>query len=436
MSKKKNIKKAPREMSHRQLSHHKRAQRRQRIFFFGGIAIIVAVIGIILGGWLAGEYLPLNKTVIEVFEAKFDTAYFIDTMVLLGKLQGANSMSELAATAVKQITGNEILIQEAGKLGFVISDEEARQFLKNLGINLGINININDAAIHLAKSELLKTKLRENYFSSLVTSNDTQLHVMAMMVESDTVAALVRDRILSGENFTLLAAQYAADAASKDVLGDYGWHPISIFKDKFYAVIPLDYISRADARAGDVSQPLSDNASSKKMGYWLIKVNERPDQDTANVSAVYLGSEEEALFNRAKLEAGAVLAPIADNLSQYITSQQKHGELGLINVTENITDIFNGYVFSSSTEIGKWSQPLRDDTFYSKGGVWLVQIVDREENRPLTAEDRDSLITTLFTGWTSKIWTENSPSFINNLTEDLTQWAVDRASQQLNTKES
>ncbi len=432
MSKKKSISKAPREMTHRQLSHHKRALRRQRIFLFGGIAIIVAVIGIILGGWLAGEYLPLHKIVLEVFETKFDTGFYVDTMVLLAKLQGSTSMSELAAQAENQIGSDELVIQQAGKLGVVVTDEEARQAWKNSGIN----IEVNDAAIHLVKSQLLTSKLREGHFSSLVPATDNQMHVMAMMVESDTVAESLRERILNGENFTLLAEQYAADTASKNVLGDYGWHTISIFKDKFSSTIPSDYISRDDAKAGDVSQPLSDNVSYKQWGYWLVKVNDRPDQYTANVSALYLGSEEEALTIRAKLEAGADLGSIADELSQYIDSQQKHGELGLISITENVTDIFNGYVFSPNTEIGKWSQPLRDNTVSSKGGVWLVKIAEKEENRPLTTEDRDLLINELYYEWTNKIWTEYSPSFINNLTEDLIQWAIDRAGKQLNIKGS
>jgi hypothetical protein len=432
LSKKKSISKAPREMTHRQLSHHKRALRRQRIFLFGGIAVIVAVVGIIFGGWLAGEYLPMNAIVLEVFETKFNTAFYIDTMVLLAKLQGANSMSELADSAVNQITGSELLIQQAGKLGVVVTDEEARQSWKDSGLN----IEVNDAAIHLVKSQLLTTKLIEGHFSSLVSENDTQLHVMAMMVESDTVAESLRERILNGENFTLLAEQYAADAASKDILGDYGWHPISIFKNKFSSTIPLDYISRADAKAGDVSAPLSDNTSYKQLGYWLIRVNERPTGDSTNTSALYLGSEEEALSIRAKLIAGEELGPIADSLSQFTTSKQNHGEMGIITTSDNISTVYNGYIFNPETEIGKWSQPLRDDAFSTQGGAWLVKIADKEENRPLITEDRDSLTNRLYSEWATEIWAEFSPSFINNLSEDLIQWAVDRASKQLNLKES
>jgi len=430
LAKKKNVEKAPREMTHRQLSHHKRQLRRQRIFLFGGIAIIIAVIGIILGGWLAGEYLPLHKIVLEVFEAKFDTGFYIDTMVLLPRFQGYNSMQELAGAAVSQITNDELIIQQAGKLNVVVTDEEARQTWKNLGLE----IEINDAGIHFVKSQLLKEKLREGHFSSLVPATDNQVHVMAMMVESDTVAGSLRERIINGENFTLLAEKYAADSASKRVLGDYGWHPISIFENNLPSTILIDYVSRADAKTGDVSQLLSDNASYKEWGYWLIRVNERPDQDTANVSALYLSSEEEASTTRAKLEAGADLGLIAEELSQFTTSQQNRGEVGLIHVSENITDIFNGYVFSPDTATGKWSQPIKDEGFTSMGGVWLVKIADKEENRELTTEDRDTLIYKLFSEWYDKIYSEFSPSFINNLTEDLVQWAVDRANKQFSSE--
>jgi len=414
-------------MTHRQLSHHKRQIRRQRIFFFGGIAIIVAIIGIIVGGWVAGEYLPLHTIVIEVFDTKFDTAFYIDAMVILAKLQGTTSMSELSGATVNQITSAELLIQEAGKLGYVVSDEEARQFWQNAGIN----IEINNAAILFAKAQLVSNKLKDEYFSAQVPQTGVQFHTMAMMVESETVAKSLRERILNGENFTMLADEYAADVASSDIHGDYGWHTIDVFKLNFYSTIPVDYISRADAEAGDVSQPLTDNVSSKKLGYWLIRVNERPDQDTANISAIYLGNEEEALDIRARLEAGEELGPIADNLSQYSTSQQNHGELGLMSVTENITDAFNGYAFNPSSEIGKWSQPLRDDSFYTKGGFWLVKIAEKDENRALTDEDRNALVVKLQADWSSKIWSESSPLFINHLTEDLTQFAIDRVSKQL-----
>ncbi|OGO17706.1 MAG: hypothetical protein A2Z15_03290 [Chloroflexi bacterium RBG_16_50_11] len=425
MAKKKNAAKAPREMTHRQLSHHKRQQRRQRIIFFSGISIIVVVVLIIIGGWFAGEYLPLHKIVIQVYDAEFDTAYYIDTLVLLGKSQGSGGLAGIGDSAVNRIMSDELLKQEAKKLGISVSEEEAKQFLESVGIP------INDAAMNAAIGQLLPDKLKSGYFTTLVPESDNQVYMKAMMVESETVAQLVREKILNGENFTQLAEEYATNTYSKINKGDYGWHPASILIDQVGSNIPLDYAFNADRIAGDVSAPLSDNESYKQMGYWLIRVNERPTEDSANVSAIYLGSEEEVLAVRARLEAGAELGPIADELSQYSTSKEKHGELGLITTSDNITDAYNGYVFSPAAEVGKWSQPVREDVLWTRGGVWVVQVVDKEENRKLTTEDRTTLIENLYSQWTSDISSSASPFMVNNLTDDLQQFAIERASRKL-----
>ncbi len=425
MAKKKNVEKAPREMTHRQLSHHKRQQRRQRIIFISGIAIIVVIVLIIIGGWFAGEYLPLHKIVVQVYDAEFDTAYYIDTLVLFSQGKSSASLAGIGDSAVNQIMSVELLKQEAKKLGISVSEEEAKQYLETAGIP------VSDAALDAAIGLLLPDKLKSGYFDSLVPQSDNQVYMKAMLVESDTVAQLVREKIVNGENFTRLAEEYAQNYYSKQNKGDYGWHPASILKDLLGSSIPLVYAFSADVKAGDVSQPLSDNESYKQMGYWLIRVNERPTEDSANVSAIYLGSEEEALAIRARLEAGAELGPIADELSQYSTSKEKHGELGLITTSENITNAYNGYVFNPLTKVGEWSQPVREDVLWTQGGVWLVQVVDKEANRNLITEDRDTLINNLYTQWSSDIQNAASPFLINNLTEELQQFAIERASRKL-----
>ena len=423
MAKKKNVEKAPREMTRRQLSRHKKQQRRQRIIFFSGISIIIAVVLIILGGWFAGEYLPLRETIIQVYDTTFDTAYFIDTLVIFGKGQGSGSLAGIAGAVINQIMGDELLKQEAGKLGINISDEEARQYWENSGIS------ITDAAINLAKGQLLPDKLKSDHFDALVPHSDNQVNLRAMMVESNTVAQLVREKIVNGENFAMLVEQYAADALSISNNGSYGFHPASIFKTVLNSIL-FDYAFSANVRPGDVSMPLSDNASYKQMGYWLIRVNDRPTEDSANVSAIYLSSEEEALVIRARLEAGEELGLIADQYSQYSASKQNHGEMGIVSSSDDFSDAYNGYIFNPATEVGKWSQPIRDD-FSTQGGAWLVQVIDEEENRELTAEDRNKLIDKLYSDWTSSIWTAASPFMSNYLTDELQLWAIERASRKL-----
>jgi parvulin-like peptidyl-prolyl isomerase len=425
LAKKKNVEKAPREMTHRQLSHHKKAQRRQRIILFSGISIIVAVILIILGGWFAGEYLPLHKTIIQVYDTKFDTSYLIDSLVLFSKMQNTTDLAGITNDAVSIIMQDELMKQEAEKLGISISDEEATQYWGNSGIS------VTDAAMNFARGQLLPARLKSGHFSSLIPESDNQVDMRAMMVESDTLAKVVRERIANGENFTILAEKYATNYYSKTNQGDYGWHPASILKNQLGSTIPLDYAFSPDVKAGDLSMPLSDNASSKQLGYWLIRVNDRPDVESANVSAILLSNEVEALNIKARLEAGEELAAIADKLSQYSPSKANHGELGLVTTSENVTDTLNGYVLNPSTEVGKWSQPVREDTLGTQGGVWLVQVVGKEENKQLTTEDRNTLIDNSFSKWFSDFWAESLSTIRNDITAEIQQWAIDRAVKEL-----
>jgi hypothetical protein len=439
LAKKKSKQNVQREMTHRQLSRYKRQQRRQRIIFFSGIGIIVAVVLIIVGGWFAGEYMPLHQTLLQIYDTKFDASFYIDTMVIFGRSQGSTSLSTIANSVINQITQNELMKQEAGKLGISVSDEEANQYL------LSLNVPSNDAAIELARGALMADRMRNKYFASQVPTSDNQVNVNAMMVESPSVAREVREKVLNGENFSELVDQYAVDAGSNDVHGGYGEHPLSILKDKFASTFPFDYISRVDVKTGDVSDPLSDNVSQKRLGYWLIRINDRPTLNSTNispvvsenmegthefsvnVSAILLGSQEEAITIRERLEAGETLGPIADQYSQYSTDNPNHGEMGLVAISQNVSDPFNLYAFDLSTDLGKWSQPIRDDTFYyTTGGFWIVQVVDKVENKELTTEDRDKLIGDLFTKWTSSIMDAGTPHVINNVSEEELQWLMEK----------
>jgi hypothetical protein len=450
LGKNKNIQNVPREMTHHQLSRFKRQQRRQRIILFSGIGIILAIILIIVGGWYAGVYMPLHQTVIQVYDKGIDTSFFIDTLVIAARNQGTSNLNMLASSITTQIEQNELIIQEAGKLGFVISDEEARQ---QLLLNKVPNEYINQAYIELQKNALIMNRLKNNYFGAQVPVSDNQYWVNAMYVESESVAQMIREKIIHGENFSELVKQYAMDNASKEYNGDYGEHPMGILKNKFLNTIPLDYVSRADVKTGDISPPLTDNAS-KKLGYWLIKVNDRQittssnispqevaeEENTleaaANVSALFLSSLEEAESIRARLLKGEALGPIAEQYSQYNASKQGKGELGLVPASQNVSDPFNNYIFDTSVKLGEWSEPIRDETFYfTTGGCWVVQVIEKSENKTLTTEDRDKLIDDLYNSWLTKVANAAMPSMTINLNDEIVQWAVEKATEILQSEQ-
>lgn len=412
-------------MTHRQLSRHKKQQRRQRIIFFCGIAIILAVVLIVTCGWYFSEYAPMHQIVMQVYDTKIDASVFIDSLAIYGKSQGTSYLSQMASTIANQLQQNIVLRVEAEKLGITISDEEATNYLTSVGYA------VTNAGIELARGALLADKVKSSYFAPQVPESANQTWVKAFMTGSEELAKAARQKIVAGGNYTTIAKEYTVDNVSISNNGDYGWHTIDILKNKLFSDNVVTYYTRPDAKAGDISEPIADNMTYKKFGYWLIRVNDRPDEESANISAVFLGSELEAKDTRARLLEGESLAAIAGNFSQYSASQSRQGELGVMNVSENVSAVFNGYAFSKSSELGVWSQPLRDESLYTKGGYWIVVIAGKEDNRPLSSTDRDTTISNRFSAWVTQTFEDAQPSIINNLNEELLNWLIAKATERI-----
>jgi parvulin-like peptidyl-prolyl isomerase len=425
LSKKKNVVKVPREMTHRQLSHHKRQQRRQRIIFISGIGIIAAVVIIIILGWVLGEYRPLHRTVIRVYDSDIRMVDFVDTIKVFGRNTDVTQLQENISGITNTIINNELIRQGGEQLGVTVSDEEVENALQ------GSELPDNKATRDLIRAELLPDKIRDNYFGARLSVSDNQVYIMALLAESENIVPEIRDRLMSGDNFTMLAEQYAQNYTSKKVnKGDYGWHPASILKDLLGSDIPINWAF--SAQPGDISPALKDAESYKQWGYWLLRVNDIPDAGTANVSALLLSSEFEAKEMKMRLESGSEsLAAIADTYSQYSPSKEGHGELGLVASSENISDTFNKYVYNPDVQLGVWSDPISETIFYTKGGAWLVQLIDKDNDRKLSDEDRETLINKAYNDWANNLWAAASADIINNLTDEEQQWAFDRAIKEL-----
>jgi parvulin-like peptidyl-prolyl isomerase len=418
----------PKEYTRRQLSHFKKQKRRQRIIFFSGIAIIAAIVVIIVAGWYIGEYRPVHRTVIKIGDAKFSAAYFVDILKVYGVGNQNQPLTALTGTVQNTIVENELVKQAARELGITVSDEEVKQSLKDIGApETRIYIDI-------FRTETLKTKLKDEYFGPQVPVSDNQVNMMAVLVESGSVANEVRDKVVNGDNFTELAKEYGQNYYAKnEPYGDFGWHPAEVLKNDFETTIPIDYA--VSAQPGDVSLPLSDNTSSKQLGYWLINVLSMSENETAGVQALLLSSRDEALEIRARLESGDNLSALADEYSQYSPSRENHGDLGTVTkpVTANTTAIsqaFDGYVFDPATETGKWSEPIQDTYFWTKGGDWIVKLVDKGV-RELRTSDRAFIINQLYDDWLTQLEVNAVNVDTSGLTDEVMTWIIDRATKEL-----
>lgn len=417
--KKKKAEKPPREFTRRQLSQWQRQKRRQRIIFGGGIFIIAAIILLVLVGWYIGEYRPFHQTAIRVNDTEFDMSYYIDTLKLAGREQSVEYLQSVADRVVIEIEQDELIRQKAWQLGYSVSDDEVKKALE------GSDIPINDASLDIFRKELLRNRLYNEYFGPQVPVSAEQVHIMAMLLESENQAAEVRTRLQSSDNFTALAEELSLDSYTKDNKGDLGWHPASIITELLGSSVPGGYAFGSEV--GTLSQPRYDEQKSKGVGYWLIRVLEKNGEDDAQVQAVLLGSEEEAQEVRVRLEAGEDLATLAEELSQDDESKKQGGELGVVSKGE-LSPAVGEYIFNPEVEIGAWSEAIRDDTVSTKGAYWLIEVLDKDEDRQLGSEDRDSLLNNAFTEWVSSLWVEPGIEVDHSyLDSEMKQWAVEQA---------
>jgi len=423
---KKKVEKPRREVTKRQLSQWQRQKRRQRITLGFGIFIIVAVLGIVGVGvytkWYIPEYKPLRQTVITVNDTEFNMDYYIEMLKIYGEGQPSYYMSYLADEVVRYIEQNELIRQGAMELGISVSDTEVDEKLRSL--DLPLNQHYRD----IVSTELLISKLSDEYFEQQVPVSAEQRHVMAMLLESESQAIEVRARLESGEDFAELAGELSLEGISKNKEGDLGWHPKHILTALLGTSIPDEYAFGCEV--GELSQPLYDETITKRVGYWLIKVLEREEESgEAHVQAILLGSEEEAQDVRARLEASEDFdkdfAELAGELSQHDASRESGGDLGWL-TPGTMCPAFDEFVFDAEIELGMLSEPIRDDTVITKGGYWLLKVVDEDEDRQIEDDDRVLLKGKFLNEWVWGLW-DNAEIDDSYLDSEWKTWAVERA---------
>ena len=438
MAKKKKKAEKPRHApTKRQLSHFKQHQRRQRFIFGSGILIIVAVL-VIIGvgvyfGWYVPEVQPLNETVIRVNDTEFSMDYYLKFMTYQAlQLQAFgleityDQMVPLAEGTASGIENNELVRQEAEKLGITVSDEEIQE---KLDAELGENdpaliADYREVIDDIFMRRLLTDKLLAEYFDPQVPRSAEQRQILAMFLESQSQAEEVRERLEAGELFTELAAELCLDNYCKSQEGDLGWQPRGILPRYVDSSILEESAFSAEVRV--LSQPIYEETKLKTLGYWLIQVEfVDAEAETAELKVMLLGSEQEANEVRARLEAGEDFAALAGEFSQHEASRDEGGEFELT-TRGRFAPAFDEFVFDPELEMGTLSQPIRDDIINTEGGYWLIKVVRAEDDRLLEEEVRDILKGDLLNEWLEGL-PENPDNIVENyLDEEKTDWAIFR----------
>jgi len=417
---KKKAEKPKRETTKRQLSRWQQQRRRQRIIFTSGICIIAAVLALIGAGWYTAQYRPLHQTVIRVNDTEFDMNYYIKMLKYYGQGMPNQNMYGLADELVRAIQQNELIRQGALKLGISVSNDAIDEELKSRDPPLSKDYR------DLVGAQMLMIKLDDEHFEQVVPIFAEQRHIMAMLLESESQATKVRARLEDGEDFAELAGELSLDGLSKSRNGDLGWQPKGILPIWLGPSILEEYAFSTEV--GELSQPIYDGAKAKNIGYWLVRVLERDEEtDEAQVHAMLLGYEEETQEVRDGLDAGEGFATLAKELSQLAGVEENGGDLGWLS-PGMMTSAFDEVVFDTELKLGTLSEPIRDEAVITRGGYWLVKVVDIDDKRRVEDEDRDLLKAKVLNDWVSALWDNPKNVIENYLDAEKKAWEIDKVS--------
>ena len=389
-----------------QLSSWQRQMRIRRIVIIAAVVFLACILS-----WVGYETYEdykdrvgtLHEVVIEVNGVPFTMEYFVKVLDAYTADMEPESIYFMASYVANNIIRDELLRQGAKNLTIEVTSEEIDARL--------IEAELPDNEIYrdMVRAVLLQERLEEEYFGSGLNATMEQAHVQVMFVESQEVATELIAEIEAGGNFTALAEEFSYNSS---IEGDLGWLPKELMPNTLLADAAFNITP------GKISQPIYDETMIKNIGYWLIEVTDKQDEEI-KARAMLLGNEAEAERVKAEL-ISRNFSSLAKKYSQH-ESKDAGGELDWLKQGDMGNEAFDEVAFNiTANEV---SEPVRDETVQTTGGYWLVTVVDRG-NHELETEVREGLIALHFNDWFEE-WGEES-TIETHLDEEKLVWAVDK----------
>jgi parvulin-like peptidyl-prolyl isomerase len=397
------------------LSKHHRQQRIQHIIYIAGAVFLALLVGFVGYGYWDVQVRPFHQPAAKINGTTYDMDYCIKFLELYSKGQDATQTATVADNLVNIIEYSATVRKAAPDLGITVSSDELNSTLKTLTLP---NEEVYRDAV---TSTLLATKLLQNYFDKEIPSSAEQVEAQALFVENTDMADKVKAKLAAGDNFTSLVTEYSLEPLTKGVGGNLGWLP------KGFADILLGSLGNSALKdilftleAGELSEPTFDGVVSKSLGYWVVQVTEKDATKGSHVRGILTGSRHDAESIRDKILAGDDFATLVKTYSQDSASAANGGDLGWTGEGGMSNRLVMG--LAMPLESGAVSQPAADSTIQTKGGFWLVRVINKDENRAIDDTTRQTLKTGLFERWIAEKMKNDSVETL--LTGDQKSWAV------------
>jgi len=266
--------------------------------------------------------------------------------------------------------------------------------------------------------------LNDEYLTPQLPLSSEQRHILAMLLESQSQLDEVREELKDGADFGDLAEKRSLDQYTQAVKGDLGFRPREVISYLLGSAALEDVIFGQGI--GTLSQ-FEDVEITKQLGYWLIMVTERDEDDaSAYIAAMLLGSEEEALVVKARLENGEEFVALAEEFS-LIWDENNQGNIGWLSRDDD-ENVMWEYAFDADTELNVVSSPIKDTStnMETTGGFWLIE-VKASENRSLSGENLDIVLNSLFSEWLSGVTEDarDQDRVTSYLDDERMNWVAD-----------
>jgi parvulin-like peptidyl-prolyl isomerase len=389
----------------RQEAKWQRQKRIRRIIIAVAAIFLVSIVSYVSYEYYADEIRGLNEKVITVNDVSFNMRYYVNMLDAQTKEVEPDSIYQYSNAVARYIEDAEVIRQGAKDLNITISEEEIQEVVAEQNFP-------NGKVYHdIVETALLSERLLE-YFDSQLPDEMLQANTQVIFVESEQVANNVIDQAEKGENFTELVREFSYDNITKEYDGNLGWLPRELMSPTMAETFNLT--------TSGISQPIYDNSTNKSVGYWLIKVSEKDPEKGINVSAMLLGSEQEAVEIKIELDAEGNFSELAKNYSQH-SSKYKGGELGWLkeNETNDFSDEFDEVAFQLSVD--EVSEPVKDETVNTDGGYWVVKVLDKQQ-RELDDDVREALKNKRYFEWLEQ--QRGNSTIENKLDATRMAWAV------------
>jgi parvulin-like peptidyl-prolyl isomerase len=372
-----------------QLSRWEREKRLSRIIGITTGVIIAAVLGIIGYWYYSEQVMPYQQTVIKVNDKAYSMDYFIKTLDFYSKGQSSDITKMYTDVVAQAIPQSQAIIEAAPSANITVSDDEMAKELEQM------NLPKDDVSNDMAKTRIIARKYSEMQCLPNLPGPVEQAEAQAMLLETKSMAEDRRQKLLLGDNFSTMAAMLSIDTVTQGKKGYLGWVPKG-YEDRVLGTLKdsalKNVLFKLDVKA--ISDPVYDETVEKPFGYWVIEALEKDDTRGVHARGILFSSKDDAQDVRARLVNGESWNDLAKQYSQH-ASKDKGGDLDWI--VPGMDQAQLGRILGAQ-EVKKIGEVTRDDSLKTKGGYWIVQVLNKQQ-RPLDDTIKQTLTEECLSSW-------------------------------------